>query len=238
MNTQLSLSTQKTMSSLEIAKLTGKEHDNVRRDIKTVLEQAGIKPLSFEVLVKTESGQTAKVFNLPRLECDLVVSGYSVQYRMAIIKRWHELENQQQFAIPQTLSEALLLAGQLAAEKEAALAKIEADKPAVAFAKIVSDSSNTRCIRVWVKTMKHENNLTVGEKEVFKWLVDNKYIYRDGKSYLPYSRYESNGTGYFTVVLDEINGRPIRKLKITGKGVTNLTGKVVNSLSPLSIKNS
>jgi len=76
--------------------------------------------------------------------------------------------------------------------------------------------------------MKSENNLTVGEREVFKFLVDKKYIYKQDKGYLPYSRYESNGQKWFEIVIDEINGKPRRQLKITGKGVFSLTEKVIN----------
>ena len=37
-----------TMSSLEISKLTGKEHKNVLRDIRTMLEELEITELRFE----------------------------------------------------------------------------------------------------------------------------------------------------------------------------------------------
>jgi len=154
------------------------------------------------------------------------------QIQRQLVKAYFAVKLQtSQFPIPQTLSEALMLAGQLAAEKEAALSKIEVDKPKVKFADIVTDCSNTRCIRVWVKAMKSENNLTVGEQEVFKWLVKNGYIFKHDKGYLPKSRYEANGLNYFTVVIDEINGKPRRQLKITGKGVVALTGKVVAAFS-------
>ncbi len=38
------------------------------------------------------NGQERPCYQPPRRGCDLVVSGYSVKYRMAIIKRWHYLE--------------------------------------------------------------------------------------------------------------------------------------------------
>ncbi|WP_442498146.1 phage antirepressor KilAC domain-containing protein [Methylobacter sp. sgz302048] len=75
--------------------------------------------------------------------------------------------------------------------------------------------------------MKHENNLRVGERDVFRWLVENKYIFREGKGYLPYARYESNGMNYFTVIIEDINDKPRHMLKITGRGVVALTSKVV-----------
>lgn len=91
------------MSSLEIAELTGKEHRNVLADIRKVLDEAGISAADFSAVYKNQQGRETPCFNLPRRECDLVVSGYSVKYRLAIIDRWHELE-------------ALLLAGQLDAK--------------------------------------------------------------------------------------------------------------------------
>jgi phage anti-repressor protein len=142
-----------------------------------------------------------------------------------------ECEKKSQLSIPKTFAEALRLAADTQEALEKAQLQIEQDKPKVKFAEIVTESSNTRCVRVWVKSMKHEMNLKVGEREVFKWLVDNKYIFKDEGGYLPYAKYESNGLNYFTVVLDEINGIPIRALKITGNGVANLTEKVVSHFS-------
>jgi len=208
----------KTMSSLEIAKLTGKDHSKVMSDIKKVLEEVEINHAVFGEVYKAGNGQDQPCFNLPRRECDLVIAGYSAKYRLAIIDRWQELEAGKS-KLP-THSESLRLYADL-------LDKQEQDKPKVRFAEIVSESSNTRCIRVWVKAMKDENNLTVGEREVFKWLLDNRYIFKESGGYLPYAKHESTGTNYFTIVIDEINGKARRMLKITGKGVVSLTSKVV-----------
>lgn len=168
---------------------------------------------------------------LPELESKMFVAKNNIDYLETITKFWIDNnEQKQEMSIPKTFSESLLLAGKLQAEKEQLEAKILLDAPSVKFANIVQESSNTRCIRVWVKSMKHEHNLTVGEREVFKWLMDNKYIFRskDDKGYLPYAKYEANNNNYFTIVIDDINGRPIRMLKITGRGVVALTDKVIN----------
>lgn len=216
-----------TMSSLEIAELTGKRHDNVMADIRRILDEVGISAPKFSGVYKNQQGRDTPCFNLPRRECDLVIAGYSAVYRLAIIDRWHELETKQatkpQFKLPGNYIEAL--EALLESEKQRAL-----EAPKVRLATLISESSNARCIRVWVKTMKNDNNLCVGEQEVFKYLVDKKYIFkpRGENGYLPYSRHESTGTGFFTVVVDEINGKPRRMLKITGKGVLNLTAKIVD----------
>ena len=84
-----------TMSSLEIAKLTGKEHFHVLRDIRTMLEELGLKPSNFGCLVKMPSGQTSTTFNLPKHECMVLVTGYSIKLRSAVLRRWQELEDEQ-----------------------------------------------------------------------------------------------------------------------------------------------
>lgn len=66
----LTTQTVQTMSSLEIAKLTEKEHFNVLRDIKKVLDEVGIDALKFEGVYKAGNGEERPCFNLPRRECD------------------------------------------------------------------------------------------------------------------------------------------------------------------------
>lgn len=121
---QLMQSSQQTMSSLEIAALTGKNHSDVKRDIKNVLSQAEIDVSRFSGIYIDPMNRERECINLPRRECDLVVSGYSVKYRMAIIDRWHELESKQAFQIPQTLGEALQLAADQAKQLELAAPKV------------------------------------------------------------------------------------------------------------------
>jgi phage regulator Rha-like protein len=111
MNTQLlKLENNITMSSLDIAELTGKEHCDVLRDIRVTLEQAEIGESEFASTYKSKQNKTLPCFNLPRRECDLVISGYSVKYRLAIIDRWQELEQEKLlngYKVPTTYLEAM-----------------------------------------------------------------------------------------------------------------------------------
>ena len=78
-----------TMSSREIADLTGKEHDNVRRDIKNLAEALS---LTFEEKSEASTrGRPSRVFLLEKRETLILVSGYSVELRARIIDRWQEL---------------------------------------------------------------------------------------------------------------------------------------------------
>jgi len=82
-----------TMSSLEIAKLTGKDHADVLKDIRKVLIEVEIDEGKFSAIYLDSMNREKPCYNLPRRECDLVIAGYSAKYRLAIIDRWIELES-------------------------------------------------------------------------------------------------------------------------------------------------
>ncbi len=99
-----------TMSGREIAELTGKEHRNVMRDIRTMLEElhgeGGV--LSFEQSYTNEQRKKQPCFSLPKRETLILVSGYNIQMRAKIIDRWQELEAQvaaPAFQIPKSFAE-------------------------------------------------------------------------------------------------------------------------------------
>ncbi|MEO6279179.1 Rha family transcriptional regulator [Roseateles sp.] len=76
-----------TMSSREIAELTGKEHFNVRRDIRALLQEFEKDALSFEGMSQDSYGRPLEVFNLPKDLTITLVAGYS-----APLRRWLSLE--------------------------------------------------------------------------------------------------------------------------------------------------
>ena len=105
---------QKTMSSLEIAELTGKRHDHVMTDIKKMLESLGINAPDFSGTQTYGNNNTREVFNLPKRETLILVSGYSVELRAKIVDRWEELENQK----PKSQAEMLLGMAQVIVDME------------------------------------------------------------------------------------------------------------------------
>ena len=77
--------------------------------------------------------------------------------------------------IPQTLSEALRLAADLADEKAALLAEQQRNAPKVAFAEAVANANDTILIRDLAKVLK-QNGIDMGEKRLFAWLRANGYL--------------------------------------------------------------
>ena len=108
---------QETMSSLEIAQLTGKQHAHVMRDIRTLLDQ-GVHESNFGLMFKiTKLGNGAErkdpYYELTKKGCLILASGYDAKLRERIIDRWEELENEKRnggFQVPTSFKEALLLA--------------------------------------------------------------------------------------------------------------------------------
>jgi len=182
-----------TMSSLDIAEITGKDHANVMRDIRATLEQAEISALKFEASYKGGNGKDLPCFNLPRRECDLVVSGYSVKYRLAIIDRWHHLEAARAFAIP-THSEALRLAAD-AIDKADLLALEVADlKPKAEFRDAVMASDDVTQLAVACQVLE----FPFGRNTLFQRLRNKGVLISGGERHnLPKQRYIEQGL--FTV---------------------------------------
>jgi phage regulator Rha-like protein len=89
-----------TMSSREIANLTGKEHKHVLDDVRKMLIELDIQSADFTADYKDPKGRTYQMFNLPKRETLILVSGYSIQLRAKIIDRWQELESKQGLQLP------------------------------------------------------------------------------------------------------------------------------------------
>ena len=82
-----------TMSSREIAELTGKEHKNVIRTVKDLLAaeilDAQIEPLKFEY-----RGQWFDYYELKKRDSLVLVARLSPEFTAHIVDRWQELEKQ------------------------------------------------------------------------------------------------------------------------------------------------
>lgn len=89
----------KRMTSKEIAELTGKRHDNVMRDVKSLIDQDCLHELSFEFMsenISIGNGATRKspYYSLDFHATMTLITGYNAKLRSAVIARWIELEEE------------------------------------------------------------------------------------------------------------------------------------------------
>lgn len=216
-----------TMSSREIAELTGKRHDNVRADIQKMGEELS---LIFQEKPEHSGGRPVMAYHLAKRECLILISGYSMELRARIIDRWQELEQvaaRPAFMIPQSLPEALRLAAELAEQKQALEQKVAQDAPAVEFAKKIASAEKGVQISNFAKT------LGLGPIKLFDQLREMR-ILMGGNGHrrnMPFQEYLDRG--YFAVRENPYDSNGETRLSftplITGKGQQWLTSKLIEA---------
>ena len=96
MNNLISISNSTlSMTSREIAELTGKSHSHVLRDIDNLINtlEPGLVSGYKSTTYVSADGRTLRQFEMDRDSTICLISGYDPNSRMRIIKRWQELES-------------------------------------------------------------------------------------------------------------------------------------------------
>lgn len=210
-----------TMSSKEIADMTGKEHKDVLRDIRNMFEQLQIDSAQFCAQYKDSTGRTLPCFNLDKDLSICLVSGYNVQLRMAIIKRWNELEAQvleavrPSYMIEDPVARAKKWIEEQTAKQEAeaklleAAKAIEVMKPTVDAYDLIAGKKGSMCFQDAYKFL---GGMKL--KDMKQWMYDKKWINKD--------RFGRDSIGYY----QNMNGYLVEKvtthqpqIRITYKGL-------------------
>jgi Rha family phage regulatory protein len=136
----------KTMSSVDIAELVGKRHDNVMSDIKSLVKQGAIGALNFqESSYISIQNKKIPMYNLDYEATMVLITGYDAKRRSMVIKRWIALEKGEAVSAVSMKKEELelrLIAGKYAAEME-----MVAVQSAATFLR-VSDSSKLEMMHI------------------------------------------------------------------------------------------
>lgn len=96
----LSVTRVPTMSSLEIAEITGKRHDNVMQDIRVLLEAVNEDVLKFQAMYLDTYKREKPCYRLPKDLTITLVAGYRADLRLRIVRRWMELEEANKVTAP------------------------------------------------------------------------------------------------------------------------------------------
>lgn len=189
----MNINNSEVMTSIQIAELTGKRHANVMRDIKNIVQQLDNQAeLNFELSeYKDSTGKSNPVYLLTKKGSLCLAAGYNANLRMKIIDRWEQLESQNRYKIPKTLSEALLLAAKQTEKLEAAERLIEENKPKVEFYDTVTESLDVFDMRTVAAVL----DMGVGRNKIFAILRMRGVFDSNNK---PYQQYIDRG--YFRCV--------------------------------------
>lgn len=159
---------EKMMSSREIAELCEKRHKHVIRDICKMLDNLGINltgpnlgSLNFkEQTYKDAKGEMRKEYLLDFELTMTLISGYNVVLRNRIIKRWQELElQQQQIQLAKQNKQLLALENKLQ----------DAQIKACQFDALVAQSG-------FLNFRKVAKELELNERSLKSWLIQNDWI--------------------------------------------------------------
>ncbi|WP_052743366.1 phage antirepressor KilAC domain-containing protein [Pseudomonas veronii] len=225
MNTIVAPSNTVTMSSREIAELTGKQHKNVLRDVNVMLEsleKAG-SDLSQAVRYMDERGRTSEV-RLDRVLTETLLTGYSIPLRHRVVTRLQELEkvSRHSMSLPTNFAEALQLAADQAKQNASLHQVIQQQAPKVQALERLSGTHGSICITTAAK------QLGIGPLKLFKWLSDNRWIYRRA-AFSAWSAYQPRLTaGLLEHKLVKVGKgaeedlKVVEQVMVTRKGITHL----------------
>ena len=235
---------QQTMSSREIAELTNKEHRNVLADCDKLNEyykKMGLAEISAGVYTHPNTGkQKHREYMLTKLQTLDLMTGYRIDLRIKVNRRWAELEEKEQaHALPQNYKEALLALVQKEEEKEKLLeqnAELTKENqkllPRSQFVDIVFNTEAYLTGSQVCKTL----NLGFGNKTLFKKLRENGIFYTNKNE--PKQEYVDKG--YFrlreVMINDVIKIQPL----FSQKGLGFIAKKfniITNRINPVKTIN-
>ncbi len=132
----------KTMSSREIAGLTGKQHSKVMSVIIDLSEKGIAKSATPAKWLNKQNNQCYTEYLLDKRDSLVLVARLSPEFTAAIVDRWQEPESSQTPQIPQTYAAALLEAGRLAQIVDEQAEKLVIAAPKVEYHDKVLASDN------------------------------------------------------------------------------------------------
>ena len=83
---------ERTMTSREIAELTGKRHKHVHREIEVMLDELGLSCIDFAVALPDSYGRMKPCFRLPKRETFILLTRIPCPMNQRVIDRWDALE--------------------------------------------------------------------------------------------------------------------------------------------------
>ncbi|WP_341679634.1 phage antirepressor KilAC domain-containing protein [Comamonas thiooxydans] len=208
-----------TMSSRDIAELTGKDHFHVMRDLRAMHGQLGdMFGGSIHPWIHPQNGQTYDEYLLDKDTSLTLLLGYDPVARMKVVKRWQELEAQQAPKLPQTMAQALRLAAEQAEQIEAQQEQLALAAPKAEYVDRYVAANGTLGFRQVAKL------LNAKEPEFRAFLEDSKILYRLAGVLTPYQNHIEAGRFSIKTGVNQVNEHAFAHARFTPKGVQWIAG--------------
>ncbi|SAK65700.1 KilA domain-containing protein [Caballeronia pedi] len=220
-----------TMSSREIAELVESRHDDVKRSIERLAARGVIvQPPLADVQIPDSIGRPRVVseYRICKRDSYVIVAQLSPEFTARLVDRWQQLEQQATapaFAIPQSMSEALRLAADLAEDRDRLKQEVAAAAPKVEALNRLAVAGGAMCITDAAK------NLQEQPKRVFEWMQSNGWIYRrpGGATWTAYQDKLQRGVlehKITTVHRNDGSEKVTTQVLVTAKGLTEIAQKM------------
>lgn len=225
---------QMLVSSLEIAKNFGKNHQHVMRDIRNLRE--GVQnwtDLFYEsTYVHEQNKQQYPMYLMNRDGFTLLAMGFTgkdaLEWKLKYIQAFNEMEaklNDPEFLVKRSME-------YLEKRCNALLLENNELKPKARFAEAVSASEESILIGQLAKIIK-QNGVDIGQNRLFQWMRDNDYLIKNGTRYNQPTQ-KAMELGLFEVKERTVNNpdgsvRITFTTKVTGKGQVYFVNKFLNA---------
>lgn len=207
------------MSSREIAELTGKRHDNVKRTIVDLHDAGLISNPQIEVGIPGGNGVREKQYLLSKRDTLVVVARLSPEFTARVVDRWQELESQLAPAIPQTMAQALRLAAEQAEQLEQHQAALALAAPKAEFVDRYVLADGAKGFREVAKLLR------ANEHAFREFLSSRRIMYRLGDAWTAHSNHIEAGRFVVKTGVATRNDHAFATTKFTPKGVEWIAGE-------------
>lgn len=148
------------------------EHSDFMKKVPEVL---GKDHGNFSGIYQDSYCRDQKGYKFPKREACLMAMSYSYELQAQVFDYMTELENKTAFKIPQTMSEALILAGQQMQLAEERQVQLELAKPKVSHYDNYVESSSLKTVTNAAKEMKLTSNV------LWDWLRKEGHAFKNEK---------------------------------------------------------
>lgn len=208
-----------TMTSREIAALTEKQHQHVKRDIEKMLAELGEDASTFGRIYQDSMNREQVEYRLDRVLTDTLLTGYSAIARRRVVARWHELEGRAAAPALPSYPEALRQLASTLEENEQHKQALALAAPKVEFHDRYAASTGNKGFREVCKLL-HAN-----EREFREFLINARIMYRLAGELTPMAQHIDAGRFVVKAGTSQGTGHAFNQPKFTPKGVTWIAGE-------------